>query len=179
MVSSMRTIPAGPRRTQPVFHGLIATAHGRLGLWPHDPHLLGSAITRRPESTTPTLAALATLGYCGRMSQIPDHLQNVGRGWHPLLTQLHADLLGVDLDYRVSQVKEKFGALRVYIQSPFIQRHDLIAAAELASQYICETCGQPGTNAQGPTGWWSTLCEACRRSDFEAHARLGKDVTKS
>lgn len=46
--------------------------------------------------------------------QLDDVSDEVGAGWHPLIAQLHIDLLALDSDYRVSQVKEKFGELRVY-----------------------------------------------------------------
>ena len=35
-----------------------------------------------------------------------------GAGWYPLLIELHADLVALDHDYVVEQVKEKFGTLR-------------------------------------------------------------------
>lgn len=34
--------------------------------------------------------------------------------WLPVIEKLHKDLLAIDPDYRVAQVKEKFGRLRYY-----------------------------------------------------------------
>ncbi|MGW3033385.1 hypothetical protein ACWDCB_19430 [Streptomyces sp. NPDC001178] len=50
----------------------------------------------------------------GRARQLPDRLRAVGQGWHPLL--LHTQLLARDTDYRVEDLKDKFGAVRVYIE---------------------------------------------------------------
>lgn len=104
------------------------------------------------------------------MTQIPEHLDDVGPGWHPLLTQLHADLLPHVPRYQTIQIKEKFGELRVYLayeidldaknaNARYDAACDLVDAAEAASARICEDCGQPGV-ARG--GYWiRTLCDGC------------------
>jgi len=115
--------------------------------------------------------------------QIPDHLDFVGRGWHPLLTRLHEQLLAVNPTYSVQQVKEKYGTLRIYLytgmlrqlrmgnvewpdpaQSARYKAEDdaaiaLVHAAEQESARTCEACGNPGE----PRGraWIKTLCDNC------------------
>lgn len=117
--------------------------------------------------------------------QIPEHWQNVGFGWRPLLENLHKELLVIRPDYQVSQVKEKWGTLRVYIQGTPI-RMDMIAGNKLysaphvesatddnwrevqmiVSKYekksaeICEDCGQPG-RLRNDSFWVRTLCDDC------------------
>ncbi len=82
-----------------------------------------------------------------------------GDGWEPLLRRLFGQLsAGVVL----TQVKEKWGGLRVYFYGATDAEYDLIDAAERASLTICEVCGQPGK--PNPTGWISTLCDSCRRA---------------
>jgi len=104
-----------------------------------------------------------TTGEGCRMSQIPDSLDHVGPGWHPILEQLHLDIIAVDPDYTTSQVKEKFGGLRVYLASC---RHPdvnaLIRAAEVRAQETCEDCGAPGRirNRAGRI-WLQCLCDVC------------------
>jgi hypothetical protein len=39
---------------------------------------------------------------------------DIGPGWLPVIERLHADLLKIDPNYVVAQVKEKFGGLRFY-----------------------------------------------------------------
>jgi hypothetical protein len=103
------------------------------------------------------------------MSQIPDHLGDVGPGWRDLLMGLHGRLLGVEPGYTVAQVKEKFGCLRVYadvadaLNREFDDRaREFYAAIDYAghaSASICEACGQPG-ELYDMSGWVKTYCAA-------------------
>lgn len=63
-----------------------------------------------------------------------------------------------------TQVKEKFGTLRIYHNSddPYID--GLISMAESMSGKICESCGNKGY--MNTKGWISTLCEPCRSNRF-------------
>jgi hypothetical protein len=90
----------------------------------------------------------------------------VGDGWLPLVENLcaiienHLKYLAPDIDQKeifVSQVKEKFGGLRFYMnqETPYIS--GAIAMAESMSYSICETCGKPGKRCGG--GYIVTLCE--------------------
>lgn len=56
-----------------------------------------------------------------------------------------------------TQVKEKFGGLRFYIDRGTDRHYNLISFAESMSYRICEECGKPGMNY--PLGWYQTLCE--------------------
>ena len=93
------------------------------------------------------------------MRKIPDVLDNVHVGWHPLLLQLHDDLTGIDDAYTVGDVKEKFGGLRVYLDTYSPETQPLISVAEARSLTVCEFCGQPGRPRPG--GWIKTKCDAC------------------
>lgn len=105
--------------------------------------------------------------------QIPEHVNDVGYGWRALLLNLHDDLLPLVPDYKVSQVKEKFGGLRVYLDygDPFERPEEgtlrvnlaenLIEKCEEKAHRICEYCGEPGEPTTG--GWIKTLCADCAR----------------
>lgn len=99
------------------------------------------------------------------MTQIPDWLNSIHPGWHDLLLGLHSNLIAIAPDYGTSQVKEKFGGLRVYLATPEPKAiRDLISAAESASYMTCEICGQPGEPRRPkgrPMGWVKTVCESC------------------
>lgn len=97
---------------------------------------------------------------------------DIDEGWHDLVWQLHQDLVALDPEYTLSQVKEKFGGLRYYanasnayhieatsdgekwFDSDFIRR---IGEAEAESYRTCEKCGQPGFLRD--TRWLRTLCD--------------------
>lgn len=56
-----------------------------------------------------------------------------------------------------SQVKEKFGGLRFYVDGANCEHHNYISFAESMSYRTCETCGSPGKTYTD--GWHSTLCD--------------------
>lgn len=47
--------------------------------------------------------------------QIPEYLDNVGRGWRAILTRAHTELVDVLPNYKVSQIKQKYGTLRIHL----------------------------------------------------------------
>lgn len=94
-----------------------------------------------------------------------------GDGWYDLIRELCERLYPLikkiipeDDGYscRVSQVKEKYGSLRFYMDSSTNEMDDLIEEYEDRSTRVCETCGKPG-QIDNSTGWVSTTCEQHRR----------------
>jgi hypothetical protein len=89
-----------------------------------------------------------------------------GDGWMDLIYRLsqaitaHAESTG--LDVAATQVKEKFGTLRFYVNYGDKDVFRLIDAAEHESATICELCGAPGTLLT--KGWHSTRCDSCRHA---------------
>ena len=105
------------------------------------------------------------------MTKLTDHYGDVGPGWKGLLDRLHIDIAALAPDYEVTQVKEKFGALRIYLSGAHNgQVQALLHAAEAQSQYICEECGELGE--LGGTYWMKTLCPTHRaENDAKRKAR--------
>jgi len=56
-----------------------------------------------------------------------------------------------------SQVKEKFGGLRFYVEGSSDKHYNYISFAESMSYRTCEECGSPGRTYH--QGWHRTLCE--------------------
>lgn len=105
------------------------------------------------------VAALAprftTAGFCGFFP--PD-------GWLDLILDMDARLAEADPDYRIVQVKEKFGGLRYYIERDTDATRAIIGDGEARSLRTCQTCGsQDSTVARRTHGWVATLCGACDR----------------
>lgn len=73
---------------------------------------------------------------------------------------------------QVMQVKEKFGALRVYISSSDPGLHAVCDAIGYLSYRTCEECGAPGKIRSG--GWIRTLCDKHARA-----AKLQADLEQS
>ena len=64
--------------------------------------------------------------------------------------------------YRVTQIKEKFGALRWYDFNGNEDADAVIGKYEAISERTCIRCGKPAT--QISTGWISPWCDECAKS---------------
>ena len=89
-----------------------------------------------------------------------DALQCVGPGWSSLIHRAYnARPIGV----HITDVKEKFGGLRICVDTAPDDYYDLLWDMIAESETICEMCGQPGTLRAN--GWWKTLCDECKREN--------------
>jgi hypothetical protein len=87
-----------------------------------------------------------------------------GIGWYDLIDEVCQKLSEHPIEF--TQVKEKWGGLRMYYQS--IDGADvnweavelIISQAEMRSVETCDQCGDPGTI--GGKGWISCRCEKHR-----------------
>lgn len=83
-------------------------------------------------------------------------------GWLYIILDLDYAISEIFPEYRVFQVKEKFGGLRYYIggvpPDKYDAIHSLIRAAEALSFKTCDTCGAPGT-VRNDRPWVRTLCD--------------------
>jgi hypothetical protein len=59
---------------------------------------------------------------------------------------------------RASQIKEKFGSLRLYLSGGTDEIYKIVNEAEAKSSNVCEECGKVGKNRARGT-WYVTLCE--------------------
>ncbi len=93
----------------------------------------------------------------------------IGLGWENLLRELLQaieDLLPAESDFKVDQIKEKFGGLRFYIFSQTLPEktlkriRKLIDFTEGLSFVTCEVCGSRGYAGTESSryGWIKTLC---------------------
>ena len=91
-------------------------------------------------------------------------------GWNHILEQLFSkiekrlsennDLRDPDMGFRIDQIKEKFGSLRIYVTTMDNQIHDWVNEAEKASGITCEICGNEGSLHKKGI-WLKTLCSNC------------------
>jgi hypothetical protein len=86
-----------------------------------------------------------------------------GDGWYDILHELCFQVTQISKDAKFTQVKEKFGTLSVYFETPnpadFADISKLCSEALAKSEVTCESCGIPGTLRT--RGWWKTLCDHC------------------
>lgn len=92
---------------------------------------------------------------------------DIDQGWYDIVLQCHAELAKEDPDYMITQIKQKFGRLRYYIQTSvgywFVakgtQNHvkNIITKYETLSASTCEVTGKSGVLMRSPNGWFKTL----------------------
>jgi len=83
---------------------------------------------------------------------------DVKKGWFPIIKSLIEDLIKLGWNKETTQVKEKFGGLRFYINAGSDEIHQRILQAEKESYETCEECGKSG-ELRKDIGWYSTLCD--------------------
>ena len=81
----------------------------------------------------------------------------IGPGWYPIIDRLVADLLKLGWNGEVLQVKEKFSALRFYIEQRSEVLNDRIVMATDEASRTCHWCGQSGSPREGQC---EVLCDA-------------------
>jgi len=89
---------------------------------------------------------------------------DAGKGWGNLIRECHEKLVSFDPNYKIAQIKEKFGGLRYYFNAsnPAYTRsmHDRIISLEKKSYEVCEICGAVGKLRKTiDSGWLKTLCD--------------------
>jgi hypothetical protein len=107
-------------------------------------------------------------------------------GWDWILEDLDKKLSYLDFNYKLTQIKEKFGTLRFYYQAQMTKdvvldlMDDAVRTAELYSSTTCELCGKSSmmsdtskgvdfdrtvslkySNNGNSNGWLKTLCDPC------------------
>ena len=97
---------------------------------------------------------------------VPEYWKSidVDEGWYQLVIDCDKELTGVDPNYQIYQVKEKFGGLRYYTRpSNLDDKHTLIRIGDIISKYeeiasrTCSATGKPGVLMKSIGGWRKTL----------------------
>ena len=91
-----------------------------------------------------------------------------GRGWHPLIRELInklQDIADSGYDFQITQVKEKWGTLCVYVDHGPEEVFDLIQEYVQKSTKICEVCGRPGS-LYDVNCWYMTRCDICLAAEM-------------
>ena len=91
-------------------------------------------------------------------SIVDSYYFGVGEGWYPIIKDLINELIALGWDKRPTQVKEKFGGLRFYLETYPEGAQEVITKYEKLSYETCEKCGEKGTNRK-IKGWYYTLCD--------------------
>lgn len=91
-------------------------------------------------------------------------------GWDKIIETVFKKIkeLFTPEEVQISQIKEKFGTLRFYIDyidykkiddKKYDEINECIREAEILTSKTCECCGNPGTTRGG--FWLKTVCDEC------------------
>lgn len=94
----------------------------------------------------------------------------VGDGWYKLLKSLIIKIRENDKNdnriTKVTQIKEKWGGLRFYVNGTSKENWKLIQFVENKSFTICESCGsQTDVGIWRNNGWLKTMCKKCAETE--------------
>lgn len=89
-------------------------------------------------------------------------ISKVGPGWRKLVEPIVAK--AAEEGVTIFDIKEKFGALRVYTAPGSDALENMIDRAEDTSRCTCEFCGKSGS-LRTERRWFKTLCDECDKSE--------------
>lgn len=104
-----------------------------------------------------------------------------GDGWKEIIQPIldYVDNYNIDKSEEeritISQIKEKFGTLRVYVNNGTEELREIIRNAEHESSITCEFCGSK-ENIGHTLGWITTCCEKCIKQLADSNKRTYKWV---
>lgn len=81
------------------------------------------------------------------------------------LVESYKDSEDIYLQFTLSQVKEKFGGLRIYLSFYIPELEEITDRYERLSFKVCEVCGKPGELSYD--GWYTTLCNEHKKEREE------------
>lgn len=96
-----------------------------------------------------------------------------GRGWEKLYQPIIDKIEELnktrteDDKIVITQIKEKWGTLRFYVNNAPQEIYDMISKAEERSQVVCEDCGYENPEKVRTAfigGWARTICDRCRQN---------------
>ena len=112
-----------------------------------------------------------------------------GKGWYKLLEPIfeYVENYNKDKDdeHKIvfTQIKEKWGTLRVYVNFGTDELYKLIDEAEDKSENVCEFCGTEENVGTKLSGWILTTCLDCvkketKRIGYDQHWERNSDKKK-
>ena len=108
------------------------------------------------------------------------------RGWDRILREMFQELFTAGWDGRISQIKEKYGTLRVYLgfdeqYNGYDDLYAIIFKYEKLSETVCEVCGADGAKLRtmkDGRSWIKTNCDICHDIFMKTSPKMVLDTRK-
>lgn len=108
---------------------------------------------------------------CGKSKDESCHTKYGADLDNPLKHEFVAQELEQEWQVEATQVKEKFGGLRFYINGADDEVYGMISFAEHLSYKICEDCGST-KNVSQTKGWIRNLCSKCMKEYKKKYEKI-------
>ena len=89
---------------------------------------------------------------------------DVDEGWYQIVIHCDADLSAIDPNYKIVQIKQKFGRLCYYFKTSnpddfelFAKMSSIVLKYEAIAAVTCEATGKSGVLMKSKSGWYRTL----------------------
>ncbi len=91
---------------------------------------------------------------------------DIHQGWHKPVFEALDKMIAAGWDKRLSQVKQKFGGLCIYVEHPVSDEvWQIIKQTEAIVNTMCEYCGGPHGRKVPLSG--TALCKECDKAELE------------
>ena len=97
-------------------------------------------------------------------------IDGVPNGWHKLARKMIEECEAIYPEWKITDLKEKFGAIRCYDCGSPKEIQDIIDKYEAISARTCCCCGQPATKIS--TGWVLPWCDECGNKEEKYYKRF-------
>lgn len=91
-------------------------------------------------------------------------------GWHEIARQMIKECEEAESNFEIIDLKEKWGAIRMYSQPCTDKISEIEHKYEKLSSRICCKCGKPATKVS--TGWVLPWCDKCGTDEEKYYKRF-------
>jgi len=102
-----------------------------------------------------------------------DWLDNIPPGWVTIGRKMIQEIEKINPNFEIADMKEKWGALRVYGHNEDDPTYEIIRKYEKQSAHICCRCGGPATKYS--RGYILPWCDTCGEDEEKYYIRFNKD----
>ena len=120
--------------------------------------------------------------FTGEIDLELDPLDDIPEGWVKAFGEFMCEELdvaikaaGIEDEYVVDQVKEKYGEMRWYDRPSNQEISDIVEKYSVLSRNICVHCGKPDVNMLTKTSWILPMCKCCYEK-YSNYKRPYEDV---
>lgn len=87
-------------------------------------------------------------------------------GWTDIINTCIDEIIELDPDIQILQIKEKFAELRIYVSGTTQAVYKILEKYNDKISNTCQLCGKEG-ELRINRGWYSILCDNCQNEKYD------------